>query len=438
VLPFVDLSEKHDQEYFAAGLAEDVLSLLATLPDLKVIGPTSSFQFKGQNADLGVIGAKLGAAYALEGSVRRSGDRVRVSAQLVSTRDGANRWSDSYEQNMSDVLHLQADIAASIGRALQVEVRGLAEQGTLPHPEAYTAYLRGLHAMDRFDEAGLNEAISYFEQALTIDQDLLRARESLARARYNQFTLGFAPPPIAAERLRHAAIEVLELDPRSAIGHALLSEVHLTYDWDWSAAQQEANLAVSLARNNPFALYAAGDFASIFERWDEAEGFIRQALAVDPLDPDTRNLLSWTLYRKGNFKEAVREGRRVLEIRPSFVTGHFDLGLYLLAVGESQAALSEMQQEWSERLRPVGIALALTALGHKEESDAALREAEWAYWVACAHAYRGETDAAFHWLDRAFDQKDISLEYIRGEHLLKGLQSDPRYKAFLRKMNLSE
>ena len=446
VLPFTDLSEKKDQEYFADGLADEVLSLLSTLPDLNVISRTSSFQFKGKNIDLRTVGTQLGAAYVVEGSVRRSGDRVRVTAQLISTQDGAHRWSDTYERNFGDVLRLQQELATSLGRALEVEVGGLAEQGsaTLMHPDAYTAYLHGLHSLDRYDETGLDEAIGYFEQALAVDPNLLRARENLGRARYYQYSLGVVTPPIAAERLRRAADEVLRVNPRSAMGHALRAEVLITYDWDWAAAQQEGNLAVALARNSAFALYAGGDIASVFERWDEAEGLLRQALVVDPLDPDIRNLLSWTLYRQGHFKAAVLEGRRVVQVRPSYFTGHLDLGLYLLAEGEPQLALAEMQQELSDTARPVGVAIALSALGRTAEADAALRVAErdsaqeFAYFIAGAHAFRGETDAAFQWLDRAYVQKDLLLEYIKGEPLLKSLVPDPRYKAFLRKMKLPE
>ena len=444
VLPFADMSEKKDQEYFADGLADEVSSLLATLPGLKVISRMSSFQFKGKNADVRVAASQLGAAFIVEGSVKRSGDRVRVSAQLISAQDGARHWSDTYERDFGDVLRLQKDIAASLGRALQVEVGGLAEQGAVTHPDAYTAYLRGLHAMDRFDEAGLEEAVGQFEQASVLDPSYLHPREGLARARYYQYALGFVAPTVGAENLRRAIDEVLRVDPHSAIGHALRAEVLITYDWDWTAAEKETRMALAAAKNNEVALYAAGDLASVFANWDDAERMLRQALAADPLNPDTRNLLSWTLYRHGHFKEAIAEGRRVLEIRPSYTTGHYDLALYLLASGDRAATLSEMQHELSYTARPVGLALALSALGRNAEAEAALRTAEresgneYAYWIACLHAFRGEIDAAFHWLDRAYAQKDYLLEYIKGEPTLKSLVGDRRYKAFLRKMNLPE
>jgi TolB-like protein/Flp pilus assembly protein TadD len=445
VLPFVDMSEKHDQEYFADGLAEEVLSLLATLPDLKVISRTSSFQFKGQNADLRTVGAQLGAAYLVEGSVRRYGDRVRVTAQLISTHDGVHRWSDSYEGDVGDVLRMQQDIAAALGRSLQVEVRGgvpWQAATTVTSMEAYASYLHGLHSMDRNDRTGYEEAVSYFERALALDPSHIRARERLGQAHFLQFI--FVRSTVGADRLRRDVDNIIREDPRSATGHALRAELLSTYDWDWAAAQREADLSVSLAKNNSFALYAAGDIASVLGRWEQAETLFRQALAVDPLDADTHNVFSWVLFHAGRFAEAEVEGRRVLEIRPSFASGHFALGLYLLAQGKSQAALSEIQQEEIEGFRSAALAMAFHALRRKADSDAALRRAERdsaqdvAYEIACAHAFRGEVDAAFQWLDRAYVQKDYLLEDIKGEWALKSLESDPRYKAFLRKMNLPE
>ncbi len=238
VLPFVNLSEKHDQEYFSDGLAEEVLSLLATLPDLKVISRTSSFQFKGHNADLRTIGAQLGAAYVVEGSVRRSGDRVRVTAQLISSSDGLHRWSDTYEQNFGDVLRMQQEIAAALGRALQVEVGSIygGTAATLANTDAYSLYLHGLHSMDRDDKPGLDEAISYFERALSDDPTMIRAREKLAHAHYMEWELGLVIPAAGADHLRRDLDILLREDHRSSIGHALRAELLITWDWDWAGA----------------------------------------------------------------------------------------------------------------------------------------------------------------------------------------------------------
>ena len=444
VLPFTDMSEKKDQEYFADGLAEEVLSLLATLPDLKVISRTSSFQFKGRNADLRAIGTELGAAYVVEGSVRRSGDRVRVTAQLISSKDGLHRWSESYEQNFGDVLRMQQDIAAALGRALQVEV-GNASWGaavTLTNTEAYSLYLHGLHSMDRNDKAGLDEAISYFERALAVDPTLFRAREKLAQAHFLEIGRGMVSATTGADRLRGDLDVLLKDNPHSAIGHALRAELLITYDWDWVGAKRDADMAVSLGKNSSLALYAAADLASVFGRWDESETLFQQALALDPLDADTHDAFSWMLYHAGRYAEAEVEGRRLLEIRPSYATAHLDLGLYLLAEGKLQEALSVIQQETLEGPRSIGLAMAFHALHRNGESDAALRLAErvaaeeWSYEIACAHAFRGERDVAFQWLDRAYTQRDFLMEYVKSEWALKGLEGDARYKALMRKMNL--
>lgn len=444
VLPFADMSEKHNQDFFADGLADEVLSLLATLPELRVISRTSSFQFKGQNIDLRTVGAQLGAAYVLEGSVRRYGDRVRVTAQLVTSSDGVHRWSDSYEDNIGDVLRMQQNIATALGRALQVEVNDAPwhAPSTLVSTEAYTDYLNGLHAMDRFDAAGFTIAISFFERALVLDPTLTRAREKLAQVYYLQLELGLVTPQVSAEHLRQTLEAVLREDPQSAMGHALRAELLETYDWNWRESQKEAELAVSLSRNSSFALYAAADINGALGRWSQSEALFRQALAIDPLDADTHQLFGWTLFHAGRYEEAEAEARRVLEIRPSYTTERFYLGMSLLAQGKLQAALSETQKEPGEAIRKIGLGMILYALGNKPEAGLALAEAEqlagsdFAYEIAWVHAFRGEATAAFEWLERAYEQKDANLEYLKGEWALKGIEGDPRYKAFLRKMDL--
>jgi adenylate cyclase len=446
VLPFVDLSETHDQEYFAAGLAEEVLSLLSQLPGLKVVSETSSFQLKGHLSDARSVGVRLGTSYIVEGSVRRYEDRVRVTAKLISTSDGSQPWSQSYERDVGDVLRMQQEIAASLGRALQVEVGDLTTARTESqlNKEAYTSYLRGLHAMDRYDESGIQEAISYFEQALVSDPTLTRARESLAEAHYLQFAEGFVAPSAGAERLRQDVNMLLAGNEQSALAHALKAELLITYDWDWTRAEEEARRAVSLGPKNRFALYAAGDIAVVLGQYNDANQFFHRSLAIDPLNADTLDLLSWALYGEGRFAEAEEVMRKLLAIDDSYSPGHYSMGLYLLAEGHPKDALVEMRREKDSGFQAVGLAMAYFMNGQRAESDSALSRAEQesskkvAYAIACTHAVRGETDAAFVWLDRAYQQKDIWLEYIKGEWPLTGLRNDSRYRAFLSRMKLPE
>jgi TolB-like protein len=446
VLPFTDMSEKKDQEYFADGMAEEVLDLLAKLPGIRVIGRTSSFQFKGKTEDLRTIGRTLGAAYVVEGSVRKSGDRLRVTAQLIGTHDGSHVWSGSYDENFGDVLKIQDRMAAGIVRALQITV-GADELQTRPllkNSEAYDLYLRGRYAFDRFDKAGFETAAGYFQQALALEPSYVHAAEWLAWTHEFMSEWGYVPPREGFELARRSAQRALVLNPGSGDAHAVLVGVHVIYDWDWSAAAEEGRLARQFAPQDPEVLVSVSDLARALGHADEAAGIIDSAFIVDPLFAAWHESLGNIRYRTGRLTEAEAELRKTLEISPTYASGHFYLGQILLAQGKLDAALLQMQQEAPDEGRDTGLAIVYHAMQRRPESDTALarltkeRAGEAAFEIAQVHAYRGELDQAFTWLNRAFDQKDIELFLIKGDPLLKNLEGDPRYKAFLQKMNLPE
>jgi TolB-like protein/Tfp pilus assembly protein PilF len=447
VLPFVDMSEKHDQEYFGDGMAEEIVNLLVKVPDLKVIGRTSSFQFKGKADDLRKVGTALGAAYIVEGSVRRSGEHIRVTAQLIDTRDGTHRWSDTYDREVEDALTVQDEIATSLVRALQLEVAGsdfLVGRVLPKNSAAYDAYLRGLHAFNRFDEEGLDAAITDYRHALQLDPSFLPAAEQLARTLCALPTWGFVSPPVGYERARAAAQEALKLEPKSAIGHAVLGCVATWYDWNWAVARQELQTAMASDPYNPFVLVEGASERNAVGQWGEAIRLCNAGLAADPLLATLHEASGWAHLRLGQFAEAEAALRRVLEISPTFVTAHRQLGTILLMEGRPRDALSEMQKETSVGGRSLGLVLAYESLRRTQEAatELARLEAEhaqdMAMWIAEAQAFRGQKDQAFRWLDRAYSQKDTWLWSIKGDPLLKNLEGDPRYKAFLRKMNLPE
>jgi TolB-like protein/Flp pilus assembly protein TadD len=447
VLPFTDMSEKHDQEYFGDGMAEEILDLLVKIPGLTVIGRTSSFQFKGKNEDLRTIGTKLNAAYVLEGSVRKSGDQVRITAQLINTRTGAHEWSETYDRHIDDVLKLQDAIAAAVVRELQLTVASgyLNSRSTLKNVEAYDLYLRGRHAADRWDQEGLEEAVTLFQQALDRDPTSADAAAELAAAYEGQGEDGFLKPPAAAfEQARRETATALKLDPKNARVHYVLGLIHVTYDWDWAAAEREFQQATTLAPGSAYALCGEAVLSLALGRWDDALRQIKASLAQDPLDTGCIDLLSQIQVRRGHLPEAEAAWRRVLEIRPTYGFGHYYLGLVLLARGDRDAALREMQQETSDLGKQQGLAIVYYALGRKAESDTALAwllkehaQTE-AFLIAEVYASRGQPDEAMHWLERAYAQKDVNLLYIKGDPLLKSLEADPRYIEFLRKMNLPE
>jgi TolB-like protein/Flp pilus assembly protein TadD len=446
VLPFVDMSEKKDQEYFADGMAEEILDLLAKNASLKVIGRTSSFQFKGKNEDIRKIGAELGVAYVLEGSVRRSGDRVRVTAQLISTDTGAHQWSETYDHPIGDVLKMEDEIAGSLVRALQIAVAAdrLQSRPTLGNSEAYDLYLRGRYAQDRQDKESLEEAARYFLQALSLDPTFADASAMLALVYYLQGEFALVAPGVAFEKARHAADVTLQLDRNSAMAHAILGAVHTAYDWDWADADKESRQALALAPNDEFVLWFAARLSMVIGHLDDALTQMNAGVARNPVNPFLYQLLDFIQARRGHLREAEAAARRALEIDPTYVSAHYYLGIVLLAQGQGKAGLTEIQKEAPEGGQLAGLAMAYHALGRKPESDAALarivrEQADLlAFEIAEAYAFRGDVDSAFHWLERAYAQKDSGLIYIKGDLPLRKLEGDPRYKVFLEKMNLPE
>jgi TolB-like protein/Tfp pilus assembly protein PilF len=445
VLPFVDMSEKQDQGYFADGMAEEVVNLLTSVPGIRVIGRTACSQFKGKSEDLRRIGSVLGAAYAVEGSVRRSGNRLRVTAQLIGTQDGSHLWSGSYDKDFDEVIKIQDQIAAGLVRALQVAVGvDLPSRPILKNALGYDLYQRGRHALDRFDKVGFESAAGYFEQALALDPSALRAAESLALVHIYIAEWGYAPPREGFERARTSCERVLKLDPMSGMAHAQLAFMYAIYDWNWAAAVGEVQRALALDPRDPGILVTAGIIHLALDRLDEAAGFFNAASALDPLGAVSHGELGTIYYRSGRLAEAEAEFRRALDISPTYLWAHWSLGTVLLMAGRLDAALSQMQQATPDCGSDAGLALVYHAMKRNAESDAALARAtkadagRWAYGIAEVHAYRGEIDRAFTWLDRAYRQKDVVLYRIKGDPLLRKLEPDARYKTFLRKMKLPE
>jgi TolB-like protein len=446
VLPFADLSERKDQEYFADGMAAEVLDLLARIPGLKVIGRTSSFQFKDKSQDLRTIGSTLGAAYVVEGNVRKSGDRIRVTARLIDARDGTQRWSSTYDRKSSDVLEVQDAIAINLARALQLTVSSdFGSRASANSAEAYDVYLRGLHACDQDSQESIEQATGDFQRALDLDPTFARAALGLANAyRLQAENAWVLPTRVVFERARQAADLAIRLDPTLGGPHAVRAAILVMYDWDWVGAEREIKQALSLG-DRVDATLAAARLAAVQGEWEQATHLLETGLAADPLNNDLNFMLAWGVdLRSGRFAAAETVMRRALEISPNAGSGHWFLGLALLFQNRLDEALTVMQQETLYDGQLEGTAAVYHAMGKKVESDAALKRAieqnaeEWPSAIARVYAFRGERDQAMKWLERAYSVKDEDLYFIKGDPLMRNLESDPRYKAFLRKMNLPE
>jgi TolB-like protein/Flp pilus assembly protein TadD len=446
VLPFADMSEKKDQEYFADGIAEEVLNRLAKVPGLKVVGRASSFQFKGKSADPASIGAALGVAYLLEGSVRKDADRVRVTAQLVEVRTGSQRWSDRFDSDLIDVLNVQDTIAIEISRALQIAVQAdTVPRSSVKSPEVLEAYLRGLQAENRQSRESLDAAVANYQQALTLDPTFAPAAIGLARAESFIGAEGWLPTRTAFERAREAVQLAQRLAPKSPAPHVWMAGIHTLFDWDWAGADRELQQAFALGPRDTDGAQIACQLAAARGLWDEARQLAIEAVELDPLSPNANMFLGWNVYlHTGQLPEAEQSFRRGLQIAPKWGSGQYFLGEALMLQGHHEEALAEFRKETLDDGQLEGTAMAHFAAGRKAESDAALAEAirhngtSWPSEIARVYAFRGEKERAFEWLARAYEARDEDLYTIKGDPLFSNLEGDPRYKAFLKKMNLPE
>ncbi len=443
VLPFADMSPAKDQEYFADGLAEELLNRLAKIPELRVVARTSSFQFKGKNEDLRVVGQKLNVGTVLEGSVRKEGNRVRVTAQLINTSDGFQLWSVTYDRQLDDVFAVQDEIARSVAGSLKVTLmagKAPASRGT--NPEAYNAYLQGRYFYERRSKADSEKAVGYYEQAVSLDPDYALAWAGLAEVHIWQVGYGYVTQEEGYQKARQAVDRALERDESLAEGHAAMGAIKRHFEWDWVGADASYQRALSLDPGNTDFIEGAASLAVTLGRFDEAIALSRRAVELDPLSATAHQALGGSAYYAGRLEEAEMALKKAVELNPEYPYAHAGLGALYLAQARPQEALAEMGRETHPALRLRGLAVAYHALGRKKESDTALAELIekysdlWAVQVATVYAYRGETDRAFQWLERAYAQHDGGLASAKGSPLLKSLRRDPRWAAFLKKMRL--
>jgi tetratricopeptide (TPR) repeat protein len=341
---------------------------------------------------------------------------------------------------------VQDEIAVSLVRALQLAV-GAGEMPVRSSPRnaaSYDLYLRGRQAFDRFDRDGFEQAADLYRQALEMDPQFAPAASALADVQLFMAQWGYVSPKTGYEGARQAANLAMKLDPHLAGPHMILAAVALQYDWNWSSAEREIDRANALDPRDPTARSVRGLVSLALGRLDDSMSQMTAALRLDPLSPNLLFTRGWTLYWSGHLPEAEASLRKSLQISPTYESAHYYLGNVLFARGELTEALVEMDRELDKESKLAGFASVQFALGHKIKSDAALAQltkvaaGDWASGIASVYAIRNDPDAAFEWLDRAYAQKDEDLYLIKGNPLFRNVARDPRYAAFLRKMNLPE
>jgi TolB-like protein/DNA-binding winged helix-turn-helix (wHTH) protein/Flp pilus assembly protein TadD len=437
VLPFADLSPAGDQQYFADGMAEEILNLLSKTTTLRVIARTSSFSFRGKDTDVRRIAEALGVTTVLEGSVRKAGEHVRITVQLVDAANGYQLWSQTYDRQLDNIFEVQADIATNVVRQLQATLLGSALPRHMPSPEAYAAYLQGNHLFDRFHN---DRAIFYYERALQLDEHYAAAMVGLAQARFG-YGFGVRADTDVAEA-RQLIERAIALEPALVEGYVMMARIARIYDFDWTAAEASMTRARELEPGKVSVLLGLGILAGTLGRLDESVASLRQALERDPLNPAIHIELGLAQLSTGNPAAAEASFRTYLELSPVDSRGHYLIARALFFRGEPEKALAEAKLEPHDLPRAQALALVYHALHRKTESDAALRELtekyarEAAFRIAEVYAYRQEADQAMRWLEQAHRNREGELSRLLQNPLLRALAHDPRYQAFLRKMNL--
>jgi TolB-like protein/DNA-binding winged helix-turn-helix (wHTH) protein/predicted Zn-dependent protease len=448
VLPFANLTGDPNKEYLADGLTEETISQLGRLnpEQLGVIARTSVMGYKHKDVRLDQIGRDLSVQYVLENSLRESGDHMRLTAQLIQVSDQTHLWSQDYDYLAKDILTVQDDVAKAVVQQIRVRLTSQQQaeltQSHPVNPEAFDAYLQGYHFFQGSTDKDADMAAKYFERATQLDPSYALAWAYLSRARNWQANEGLIPMEEGRRLAREAVERALSLNPNLAVAHAQMGRLKITVDYDWAGANASYQRAVELEPGNPEGVRLAALSAVNLSRFDEALQLARRAVDLDPLNADSWENLGEIEFYTGQLDQAAADGKKSLELNPDFWGGPLLLTRIYLLQGRPQDALLEIEHVHYAPYRAHLYALTYSALGRKKESDAALRElmmkyhASNAFEIATIYAFRNQTDEAFEWLDRGYAQRDPSLMSTKVDPLLKSLHNDPRFAAFLKKLNL--
>jgi TolB-like protein/cytochrome c-type biogenesis protein CcmH/NrfG len=444
VLPFVNMSPEKNQEYFSDGLSEQMLDLLAKVPQLRVMARTSSFSFKGKDADAATIARTLGVAHLLEGSVRKSGDHLRISAKLVRASDSSQLWSETYDRKLEDIFKVQDEIAEAVVKQLRIRMLGSslpASQAT--DPEAYADYLRARQLYQARTQDSLAQATVLLERALAVDGKYGPAWQLLGRTFAEQAWVGFLPLHEGYAKARAALQRAVDIDPLDASAIAALASLSKDYDINLSETARLLKRALALSPNNAAALKVAGFMALSLADSQRAIAIFEELARLDPVNSLAWADLGYAYLMFGRYDDSIAAVQKSLELAPNAVFRHFNLSAAKLLKGEVDAALAEIQLEPHDVIRNVGLSLVYATTGKREESHRLLEETgrehpEFALVIATGYARLGETDRSFEWLERGLRERDGAVADARVDPFLKPLRTDPRWQPLLGKVGVSD
>jgi TolB-like protein/Flp pilus assembly protein TadD len=455
VLPFANISADPEDEYFSDGMTEELISKLSRLHDLTVIARTSIMQYKETGKSVAEIGRELEVGTILEGSVRKAGDRLRITAQLVDVASQGHLWSQDYDRQLDDVFAIQSDVAQHVAQALQItlkpaETRQIEKAGT-DDLEAYNAYLRGLYHYNTWSKEGLEKSLEYFEQAIASDPNFAKAYAAIAFAYDLQAEYGYLPPDVAFPKVKEAAHRALKIDATTAEAYTALAVAASYFDYDWIRADEGYRRALEL---NPNAAIAHDWYGVIYlnsmGRHEEAIAHNKRAKELDPLTPYIRLDLGWAYNHARRYNEAIAECEQIPAIDLEFYFTYWCLGFAYWQKGMLEEAVAAFERGGAlvpEDLQlKADLAIVYADAGNKARARQILEELEEKAHrgyvpplaLAMAHMAVGDLDNTFAWLDKMYEEHHPWLILMNEHARYDRLRGDPRFQQLLRKIGFKE
>jgi len=441
VLPFMNISSDPEQEYFSDGITEEVLNLLVKTPELRVTSRSSVFSLKGQNLDIPTVAAKLRVAHVLEGSVRKAGNWVRITAQLIEAGSDVHIWSETYDRELDDIFAIQDEIAKEVVKALHIQLLGDVPTATSTNVEAYNLYLKGKHFASLGTKDSLESSVTAFQEAIALDANFAPPWEGLSTVLRNQALHSFTDKQETIEASRQAAMRALELDNELAEAWLALAEIQYRYDWDWSSAEVTTRTALKYGPKNAPVLRLATWVALTLGETERALELAQLAADLDPLDYSGLANLAFAHWALGQTIEEERIYRHIIELYPYGGVEPF-LAAALSQQGRPEEGLQYLDLDSENMWQRTMSTIVLHSLGRHEEEQQIRQKLidekaqSWPFGIALTYAWHGDPDKAFEWLDIAFKQKSDFLTQLIFNPWLTPLHGDPRWEKTLDKMGL--
>ena len=445
VLPLENLSGDNAQEYFADGMTEELITQLAQqLGSIRLISRTSIMQYKGVRKSLGEIGKELGVDAVLEGSTSRSGEHVRITVQLVDVQSDQHLWARSYDRDVRDVLKLQNEMANEIAREIRVKIANPAAPKSMPlqvDPEEQDFYLRARYHLDKEDQADINKAIAYFQQAIDRNPHDARNYAGLADC-YLALSDYYLSPSDTLVKAKQAAVKALQLDDNSAETHVSMGAIRFLYDWDWQQADKEFAKAIELNPNSPDAHLWRGVFLAQMGRTEEAIPEVQRAEAIDPLSLSVHVNAGWVYYVARRDQQAVQEWRKILDLDPRFSITHTSIWITYLSQVDTTNLLEGSRSSQGDDLRLAALTGRYAASGNRKEAERLLGRLEAVskhqyvcpYEMATAHAVLGNKSEALAWLEKALRERSACMPDLKVDPRLDSLRSEAKFNHLLRQV----